>query len=93
VPRDRVAADDEYLGVTLTADVLEAHEPRAGVVVRKLGAQFLALIWITVLIFFGIDTIRKGHWIMFFLGIIFPVLWVVGALIGPTRRAQAAGVV
>ncbi len=54
---------------------------------------FLALIWITMLIFFGIETIRKGHWILFFIGIVLPVLWVIGALSSPTRRAAAAGVV
>ena len=54
---------------------------------------FLALIWITMLIFFGIETIRKGHWMLFIIGIVLPVLWVIGALISPTRRAAAAGVV
>jgi hypothetical protein len=54
---------------------------------------FLALIWITMLVFFGIETLRKGHWVMFTVGIVFPILWVMGALIGPTARAQAAGAV
>jgi len=54
---------------------------------------FLALIWITMLVFFGIETLRKGHWVMFTVGIVFPLLWVMGALIGPTARAQAAGAV
>jgi hypothetical protein len=54
---------------------------------------FLALIWITMLVFFGIETLRKGHWAMFFIGIVFPILWVMGAPIGPTARAQEAGAV
>ena len=29
---------------------------------------------------------------LFFVGIIFPVLWIVGALLGPTQSAEAAGV-
>src|SRR5215211_759926 len=39
VPGDRVAADDEDLGVTLAADVVEAHELRAGIILRQLGAN------------------------------------------------------
>ena len=54
---------------------------------------FVALIYITMLIFVGIETLRKGHWVLFFIGIVFPLLWVVGALISPTPRAQAAGAV
>jgi ABC-type multidrug transport system permease subunit len=53
----------------------------------------LAVIYIAMLIFLGIETIRRGHWLLFFIGIVFPLLWVVGALMPPTRRAQEAGVV
>src|SRR5262249_23473760 len=38
---DRVAADQEDLGVPLAADVVEAHERRAGVIVRELGGEQL----------------------------------------------------
>ena len=40
----------------------------------------------------GLATLRKGHYFLFFVGIIFPILWVVGALLGPNQNAQAAGV-
>ena len=46
------------------------------------------VLWILL----GLATLRKGHYFLFFVGIIFPVLWVVGALLGPTPSAQAAGV-
>src|SRR3954452_16864724 len=44
----------------------------------------------------GIDLSRardptQGHVLLFWLGIIFPVLWIVGALIAPTPRASGAG--
>jgi hypothetical protein len=38
-----------------------------------------------------VATLRKGHYILFFVGIIFPVLWIIGALIGPTAAAEARG--
>jgi hypothetical protein len=53
----------------------------------------LAVIYIFLLIFLGLETIRRGRWVLFIIGIIFPLLWVIGALMPPTRRAQEAGVV
>jgi hypothetical protein len=32
-------------------------------------------------------TFRKGHWIMGVLGIFFPVLWLIGAVLPPTAKA------
>jgi hypothetical protein len=40
----------------------------------------------------GVTTLRKGHTALFWFGIIFPILWIVGALMAPTPRAVAAGV-
>jgi hypothetical protein len=50
----------------------------------------LAVIYFTVLVTLGIATLRKGHYFLFFIGIIFPVLWLVGGLIAPTPRAAGA---
>jgi hypothetical protein len=50
----------------------------------------LAVIYFTVLVTLGIATLRKGHYFLFFIGIIFPFLWLVGGLIAPTPRAAAA---
>jgi hypothetical protein len=43
------------------------------------------LLWIVLLIFLGIRSLRRGHWVMFLIGILFPIFWLVGALI-PKRR-------
>jgi hypothetical protein len=50
----------------------------------------LAALYVVVLVTLGLATLRKGHVILFVIGIIFPILWVIGALIGPTPRAAAA---
>lgn len=47
----------------------------------------LAAIYLVVLITLGVATLRKGHFFLFFIGIFFPVLWLIGALISPTPRA------
>lgn len=49
-----------------------------------------AAVYIVVLVTLGISTLRKGHYLLFFVGIIFPVLWLIGGLMGPTPRAAGA---
>lgn len=43
-----------------------------------LGALYLVL-----LVVFGTLTWRKGHFVLFWVGIIFPVLWMIGAVLKP----------
>jgi ABC-type multidrug transport system permease subunit len=43
------------------------------------------LLWLMCLIFLGIRTLRRGHWVMFLIGIVLPILWLIGALL-PRRR-------
>ena len=43
------------------------------------------LLWLVLLIFLGIRTLRRGHWVMFLVGIVLPLFWLIGALI-PRRR-------
>lgn len=50
----------------------------------------LAVVYIVVLVSLGLSTLRKGHLVLFIIGFFFPVLWVIGALIGPTPRAAGA---
>jgi len=47
----------------------------------------IAVVYLMILVTLGLATLRKGHMFLFFLGIILPFLWVIGALIGPTPRA------
>jgi hypothetical protein len=49
------------------------------------SALYLVLLW-TV----GIATLRRGHYALFFIGIVLPVVWIVGALIPPTADVIAA---
>ena len=39
------------------------------------------------LVVLGMATLRKGHLVLFIVGIFFPLLWIIGALIAPTPRA------
>jgi hypothetical protein len=47
----------------------------------------LGVLYVVILVTLGLATLRKGHVFLFIVGIIFPVLWLVGAMIAPTPRA------
>jgi hypothetical protein len=44
---------------------------------------------LVLLIWLGLTCLRKGHWVMFFVGIFLPLFWILGALIPPTRAQTA----
>jgi hypothetical protein len=52
----------------------------------------LAVVYIALFVTLALRTLRKGHLLLFWVGIIFPVLGIIGAVIAPTRRAEARGV-
>lgn len=47
----------------------------------------LAILYLVLLVVLGVSTLRKGHWVMFILGIFMPLFWIIGAII-PPRRPQ-----
>jgi hypothetical protein len=50
----------------------------------------LATLYLVAVFTLGLTTLRKGHTVLFWVGIIFPLLWIVGALMQPTAKAVAA---
>lgn len=50
----------------------------------------LGVVYLAVLITLGLTTLRKGHMFLFVIGFFIPILWIIGAVIGPTPRAAAA---
>ena len=45
----------------------------------------LGVLYLVLLLTLGIISIRKGHWVMFLIGIVFPLFWLIGALM-PSRQ-------
>jgi hypothetical protein len=39
------------------------------------------VLYFILLVTLGIITLRKGHWVMFILGIFLPLFWIIGAVI------------
>jgi hypothetical protein len=52
----------------------------------------LAAVYITLFVTLALTTLRKGHYVLFWVGIIFPVLWIIGAVIAPRGRPEVRGV-
>ena len=46
----------------------------------------LGIIWFVLLVTLGVMSIRKGHWVMFIIGIFIPIFWIIGALMPPKQR-------
>ena len=49
-----------------------------------------AILYFVLLFTLGLMTLRKGHWVMFIVGIFVPLFWLIGALIPPTAAQQPA---
>jgi hypothetical protein len=50
----------------------------------------LMILWIVLIITLGITTLRKGHWVLFILGIFLPLFWIIGAVIPPKTAPRTA---
>lgn len=60
-----------------------AERERAAV--PTFGIVGLGILYVVLLLVLGVMSIRKGHWIMFIVGIFLPVFWIIGALMPPVR--------
>ncbi len=45
------------------------------------------IIYFVLLVVFAVLSFRKGHWVLGLLGFIFPILWIIGAIL-PSRYAR-----
>ena len=50
-----------------------------------IGGVLGAFLYLSVLFTLGLTTLSKGRGWMFIIGIIFPLLWLIGALMPPAR--------
>jgi hypothetical protein len=49
----------------------------------------LGILYLALLVSLGVTTLRKGHGWLFFFGIFFPVLWLIGAIMQPANARAA----
>jgi hypothetical protein len=57
---------------------------------RRIEMVFIiggAILYFVLIVTLGVMTIRKGHWVIFVIGIFLPFFWLIGAVM-PSRRAS-----
>ena len=47
----------------------------------------LGVIYLVLMLVLGITCLRKGHWVMFIIGIPIPLFWIIGAVIPPKQSS------
>ena len=52
------------------------------------GIGFGVFLYLVLLFTLGVITLRKGHWVMFILGIFLPIFWLIGAVIPPVAGRE-----
>jgi hypothetical protein len=50
-------------------------------------AVSMALLYLVLLLTVAVLSFRKGHWVLGLVGFVFPVLWLIGAIL-PSRRGH-----
>ena len=55
-----------------------------------IGGGLGVLLYIMLLLAFGLGCIQKSRWLMFVLGLVFPLFWIIGALMPSRAKPQAA---
>jgi hypothetical protein len=48
----------------------------------------LGIIYLFLMVFLGVRTIKNGHWILFIIGFLFPLLWIIGGVIPPKGMSR-----
>jgi hypothetical protein len=62
--------------------------PAAAVIAASsLGWTLLVILYFVLLVSIGVMCIRKGHWVMFIVGIFIPLFWIIGADMPPKAGA------
>ncbi len=44
------------------------------------------ILYLVILITAGVLTVRNRHWVLFVLGFLIPLLWIIGAVMSPKPR-------
>ena len=47
------------------------------------------ILYLVLMITLGIMAIRKGHWVMFVVGIFIPIFWLIGAILPPKVQYES----
>jgi hypothetical protein len=66
------------------------EKPKKGATGMTLLWILLAIAYIALFFWLGLTTLRNGHGWLFFFGIFFPILWIVGAFMPGPNDVEVA---
>ena len=76
------------LGARRSAADPHGYDPTEGKPMSGTGLGItLGIIYLVLLLVFAVLSFRKGHWVLGLIGFIFPILWIIGAIL-PSRYAR-----
>ena len=52
----------------------------------------MAILYVACWVYFGLATFRRGHYWLFWIGFIFPFLWIIGGFHSPDRTRRRRGI-
>jgi hypothetical protein len=52
------------------------------------GYVALGILYVVLLVVLGVKTARNGRWVLFVIGFVFPLLWIVGGMLPPKGRSR-----
>ena len=44
------------------------------------------ILYLVLIVTIGVMCVRKGHWVMFIIGLFLPFFWLIGAIMPPVRQ-------
>lgn len=69
----------------LSVAFIRRLKPRSELLLLYVG---LGIIYVFLLVFLGVKTIRNGRWILFILGFFIPLLWIIGGILPPKGMSR-----
>ena len=48
----------------------------------------LGILYVFLIAFFGVKSIKNGHWILFILGFVMPLVWILGGMLPPKGMSR-----
>jgi hypothetical protein len=53
-----------------------------------MGYVLLGVIYVVLLVVLGVKTAKNGRWVLFAIGFVLPLLWIVGGVLPPRGRSR-----
>lgn len=53
-----------------------------------MGYVALGIVYLALLVVLGVKTARNGRWVLFVLGFLLPLLWIVGGVLPPRGMSR-----